>query len=360
MVQFSAPDRLTPLKTIIKAEIAETGPITVARYMDLCLAHPEHGYYRSRNPLGAAGDFVTAPEVSQMFGEMVGTWVATVWHMLGRPEFKLVELGPGRGTLMADVSRVLKSAGAVPEIWMVETSGPLRTEQATRVPGARWAERLEEIPPGPAIILANEFLDALPVRQFLCSDRGWRERLVGLRDDELIWGLSQPLSLGGLWDGGQPDDSGSHDTVGGCREVSQAADRVLAWVRSRLKASAGGALFIDYGYGEHDRPNGPTLQAVREHQRADPLSEPGEADLTWLIDFRHVAASIDASVADQGAFLAAMGIGQRAEALAKSTPSRANEIADQLGRLTAPEQMGTLFKVAGAISTGQVPPGFQE
>src|SRR5690625_3243302 len=163
--------------------------------MELCLAHPEHGYYRTRDPLGAAGDFITAPEISQMFGEMIGIWVASVWDQIGRKAFRLVELGPGRGTLMADVLRVLAQLGAAAaaEPWLVETSPALQAEQAARVKGAKWAESLGDVPEGPFILIANEFLDALPVRQFLKSPEGWRERLVGLRDGRLAWGLSEPL-----------------------------------------------------------------------------------------------------------------------------------------------------------------------
>ena len=164
---------MSPLEQIIHAEIVAGGPMSVARYMDLCLGHPEHGYYLTRDPLGGAGDFTTAPEISQMFGEMLGTWVAAVWIDAGRPDLRLVELGPGRGTLMADMLRVLGRAGATPEIWLVETSPTLRAIQARAVPDAIWAESCEEVPDGPAVIVANEFLDALPVRQFLSGPKGW-------------------------------------------------------------------------------------------------------------------------------------------------------------------------------------------
>lgn len=339
---------MTPIEAILRTEIAASGPVTVARFIDLCLGHPRHGYYHSRDPLGTSGDFTTAPEISQLFGEMLGIWVAAVWDGAGRPDFALVELGPGRGTLMLDMLRVLRRAGADPEVWFVETSPVLRAAQAERIPHARWAERAEAIPDGPAIIVANEFLDALPVRQFLCGPDGWRERLVGLREHKLVWGLSAPLPgscLEGAW-----------------REQSDAADQVLDWIAGRLRAAPGGALLVDYGYRAADRPAGPTLQALRRQVRADPLEAPGEADLTWLIDFDRVATRLpDARIAEQGAFLAALTIGRRAEALARSQPARAGEIADGLERLTAPDQMGTLFKVAGAVSPGlPMPPGFAE
>lgn len=383
---------VTPLERLIGGEIAETGPMTVARYMELCLAHPAYGYYATRDPLGAEGDFVTAPEISQMFGEMLGAWVVAVWQGMGRPDFRLVELGPGRGTLMADTLRVLRATGAAAaaELWFVETSGALRAEQARRVPGVRWATRLEEVPDGPAVVLANEFLDALPMRQFLKSAEGWRERVVGLAPpagrpaggraggpagshgrrcgdagSALCWGLSDAL----------PPISSGRDRapVGAWAEVSPAADAVVAEIARRLaggsSAAPCAALVLDYGYRAADRPAGPTLQAVRRHAPADALAAPGAADLTWLVDFDALARGLagrgargaQVALTTQGAFLARMGIGQRATALARGRPDRADAIADALERLTGADAMGTLFKVAGAISPGlPAPPGFED
>lgn len=345
---------MTALDRILRREIAETGPLTVARYMELCLSHPEHGYYTGRDPLGAPGDFVTAPEISQMFGEMIGAWVASIWQGMGCPPFRLVELGPGRGTLMADMLRVLKAAGAdrAAEIWLVETSPRLRAEQTRRVPGARHVAHLREVPEGPLILIANEFLDALPARQFLKSPEGWRERLVGLRDDQLAFGLSEPL----------PGRDAA--PVAAWAEISPAADAVTAEIARRLGTTPGAALIIDYGYRKADRPPGFTLQAVRAHARADPLATPGEADLTWLIDFDALARALGTDgaavrLSEQGALLARLGIGQRAEALARARPDRVDAIADALERLTAPDAMGTLFKAAAALSPGlAAPPGF--
>lgn len=345
---------MTPVEELLRRDIAETGPLTVARFMELCLAHPEHGYYRTRDPLGAAGDFTTAPEISQMFGEMIGIWIASVWDQMGRPAFRLIELGPGRGTLMADVFRVLAQLGAAraAEPWLIETSPTLRSEQAKRVKGAKWAELLEEVPEGPFILIANEFLDALPVRQFLKSRDGWRERLLGIRDNRLAWGLSELLP------GDDPAPAGSW------REVSPAADAVLGEIAHRLEQSSGAALIIDYGYRRADRPAGPTLQAVRAHERVDPLEHPGEADLTWLIDFDALGRRLTGATLrldEQGPFLARLGIGQRAAALAKTRPDAAKSVADALERLTAPEAMGQLFKVAAALSPRLgPPPGFEE
>lgn len=345
---------MTPVEKLIRREIAQTGPMTVARYMELCLAHPQHGYYARRDPMGAAGDFTTAPEISQMFGEMLGAWVAAVWQTMGRPAFRLVELGPGRGTLMADALRVLTAAGArdAAELWLVETSPALRAEQARQLPGARWADRLGVVPEGPFVLISNEFFDALPVRQFLKTPEGWRERLIGLAETRLAWGLSDALP-------------GSDDApVAAWHEVSTAADAVAAETARRLAAAPGAALLIDYGYRAADRPPGFTLQAVKSHARAEPLESPGEADLTWLVDFDALARALAAAGAtvrtsEQGAFLARLGIGQRAAALARARPDRADALADALERLTGAEAMGTLFKAAAAVSPGlPVPPGF--
>ncbi|MEM7212175.1 MAG: SAM-dependent methyltransferase, partial [Pseudomonadota bacterium] len=242
---------MTPLEGILSREIVQTGPISTARYMDLCLSHPQHGYYTTRDPLGTGGDFTTAPEISQMFGEMLGVWVATVWAGMGKPDFTLVELGPGRGTLMADVLRVLRPTGAAPDIWLVETSPTLRAEQARRVPEAHLVERLEDVPEGPMILLANEFFDALPVHQYLRTPQGWREQQVGLVDGKLSFGLSEPV----------PDRETPLDWL----EVSPAADNVTEQIAARLNQSPGAALIIDYGYVAKDTPPGLTLQALRNH-----------------------------------------------------------------------------------------------
>ena len=341
---------MTPLERLIAREIAQTGPISIARYMELCLSHPRHGYYATRDPLGAAGDFTTAPEISQMFGEMLGVWVATVWAGMGRPEFNLVELGPGRGTLMTDMLRVLNNSGCKPSVWLVETSPTLRAEQAKRVPDATPVAALQDVPHGPMILLANEFLDALPVHQYLRTSQGWREQQVGLSNDALAFGLSAPV----------PDRETDRDWL----EVSPMADAITAEIGQRLARHPGAALIVDYGYTATDAPPGPTLQALRKHEHVPPLRAPGECDLTWLIDFDRTQALLDAHTAtgltSQGAFLAAMGIGPRAQSLAQAVPQDADTIADALERLTAPDQMGTLFKVLAAVSPGlPPPPGFE-
>ncbi|MEM9059571.1 MAG: SAM-dependent methyltransferase [Pseudomonadota bacterium] len=342
---------MTQLSELIAREIAQTGPISVARYMELCLSHPKHGYYATRDPLGVAGDFTTAPEISQMFGEMLGVWAAAVWTSMGRPGFNLVELGPGRGTLMADMMRVLRKAGAAPQIWLIETSPALRAEQLVRVPDGNWADTLDAVPDGPAILIANEFLDALPVHQFLRSPEGWRERQVGLTDGDLAFGLSAPV----------PDREEMRDWL----EVSPIADAIVRKIGERLAAHPGAALLVDYGYTSADAPPGPTLQALRRHEQVSPLHKPGDCDITWLIDFERTRdllgrdAITDLTV--QGAFLARMSIGARAEALAKAKPEAANAVAGALERLTGPDHMGTLFKVLAARSPGlPPPPGFED
>ncbi|MEM7057658.1 MAG: SAM-dependent methyltransferase [Pseudomonadota bacterium] len=343
---------MTPLEALIRQEITATGPMTVARYMELCLTHPQHGYYVTRDPFGMAGDFITAPEVSQMFGEIVGAWTAAAWIEMGRPAFKLVELGAGRGTLMADVLRVLRRAGGSPEVWFVEVSQHLQEEQARRVSGAEWVKSLDQVPDGPAVYLANEFFDALPVRQFLCAEDGWHERVIGLQEDRLIWGLA-------------PSAGGQVGSVGDWRERAQQAHDVVNQLALRLARAPGAALICDYGYRQKDRPDGLTLQAVRRHERADPLCDPGQADLTWLIDFDvfqelYAAKGCAVRVTSQAGFLTELGIGQRAEVLANASRDKADAIADALERLTSPEQMGTLFKVLGAVSPGlELPPGFE-
>lgn len=334
----------SPLEDHLIGEIRATGPISVARYMTLCLSHPEHGYYITRDPLGTDGDFTTAPEISQMFGEMVGLWVLAAMAALPeRP--RLVELGPGRGTLMADVLRVLDRAGDRPEVWLVETSPTLAAHQRDRIAEARQVETLDAVPDGPAIVLANEFLDALPIHQFLRTPEGWRERMVGLDAQGLCWGLSEPLPGAGHG----PDD---------WAEVAPMADRVLADLGQRLTRHPGAALLIDYGYTRPERPPGPTLQAVRNHAHADPLSAPGSADLTWLVDFDRAAKAFQGptGVLTQRAFLGRMGIGHRAAQLAETHAGQAASIADALERLTAPQQMGTLFKALASTSPGLAPP----
>jgi SAM-dependent MidA family methyltransferase len=349
---------MTPLGRLIAAEIAASGPMRLDRYMGLCLGHPEHGYYVAREPFGRGGDFVTAPGVSQMFGELLGLWAAQVWMDMGRPAvLRLIELGPGRGALMADALRAGRAApgfAAAVEPWFVETSPRLRAAQALAVPAASAAPTLAAVPAGPCVILANEFFDALPIRQFVRAGGVWRERMVGLDGDGLTWGL------GGAAPGPPAPD-------GAVRETGPAAATVGVEIGRRLAAAGGAALLIDYGAEPPPTGGGDTLQAVAGHAFVDPLAAPGEADLTAHVDFAALAAALrggGAAVAPpttQGALLGALGIGLRASALARARPDRADEIAGQVRRLTHPDAMGTLFKALAAAGPGQPPPpGFGE
>ena len=290
---------VTPLEALIRRRIAAAGPMPVAEYMALCLGHPEHGYYRTRDPLGRGGDFVTAPEVSQMFGELVGLWLAAA-----APEARLwVELGPGRGTLMADALRAAGAAGLRPEVWFVETSEVLRAEQARRVPGARWAERLEDVPEAPAAIVANEFFDALPVRQAVRAGGVWRERVVGLADGRLVFGLG----------GAVPGPAAPEGAV---REWSPAGEAAAGEIGRRLAGAGGAALVVDYGAEAPEAGGGDTLQALAGGAFADPLAAPGAADLTAHVDFGALARAAEAAGARawpplaQGVFLERLEIGR--------------------------------------------------
>jgi NADH dehydrogenase [ubiquinone] 1 alpha subcomplex assembly factor 7 len=336
---------MTPLEAEIRRIIAADGPMQVARYMELCLGHPRHGYYTTRDPLGAAGDFVTAPEVSQMFGELIGAWAATVWRQMGSPAgVKLIELGPGRGTLMADA---LRAARALPgfldatTVHLVETSPALRARQQARLESAptHWHDRIEDVPDGPCIAIANEFVDALPVDQLVCDRDGWHLRMVGVVADRLAYVVApDPLR--------HPVDV---DAVpGAIQELRH--DAPVALLAQRIARHGGAALIIDYGHGA--TATGDTLQAVRAHQFADPLADPGEADLTTQVDFAALARTAQRAGAatsgplGQGEFLRRLGIAERAARLkASATAEQAAEIDAALTRLTAADQMGELFKV---------------
>jgi SAM-dependent MidA family methyltransferase len=342
---------VTPLGREIRDLIAVEGPITVERYMALALGHPTLGYYMTRDPLGAAGDFTTSPEISQMFGELVGLWAVETWSLMGCPsQLRLVELGPGRGTLMADTlraSRVMPGFTNAVAVHLVETSPVLREAQARALKNSgaaiSWHSRLDEIPSGPAIVIANEFFDALPIRQFVRGERGWYERVIGLDGDgQFRFGVA-PDPLPRLNAAGNPGD---------ILEVNEAGLTFAHDLASRLVRQGGAALIIDYG---HLRSGpGDTLQAVCRHAFADPLAEPGLADLTAHVDFAALArvagdtgASLHGPVL-QGGFLRALGIEARAERLKRSaTPGQAEAVEAALQRLTGPGPggMGELFKV---------------
>jgi len=339
----------------LKAEIAEKGPLRLDAYMSQCLGDPDHGYYMTGDPLGKEGDFVTAPEVSQMFGELLGLWAATVWHQMGEPgSFNLVELGPGRGTLMADF---LRAASGMPgfieaaDIHMVEMSPMLSKRQrlvfTTVDHSPTWHEQLQSVPAGPSLIIANEFFDALPIRQLEKTPVGWRDRAIGLdADGGFVWTT--------LADD-QAAPAGFEDApAGSLLEINNAADVVMREIAERLSADGGAALTIDYGYTE--TALGDTFQAVRNHEYADPLDHPGDADLTAHVNFQRLAeaaAEAGASVlgpVTQGLFLRRLGIEVRAEQLMQTESRRQKyEIHTGLHRLIDDDQMGSLFKALAVL-----------
>ena len=345
---------MTALLDELKRMIALEGPISVERYMALCLGHPVHGYYATRDPFGASGDFTTAPEIGQMFGELIGLWAAEVWRIMGAPRpVRLIELGPGRGTLMSDLLRAVRLVPGfrdAADVHLIETSPVLRARQRETLSAGdgpiAWHPRLSEVPPGPAIVIANEFLDALPVRQFVRTERGWHERLVGLDDGNLVYGLAAEPNAR-LTAGGKAGD---------ILEWPGAALDLTQDIAKRIVAQGGAALLIDYGYS--GPAFGDTLQAVKRHAFTDPLGEPGEADLTVHVDFARIAATardcgaVAHGPIPQGDFLRSLGIEARASALqARATGAQTAEIESALHRLTsgAPNAMGSLFKVLAII-----------
>jgi SAM-dependent MidA family methyltransferase len=294
-------------------------------------------YYATRDPLGAAGDFTTAPEISQMFGELVGAALTDCWVRAGSPGNAVyAELGPGRGTLAADALRVMRQAGFAGEVHLVETSPSLRGAQAHLAPDANWHDEIAELPAAPLLLVANEFLDALPVRQTV---DGVERRVT--------------VAAGGL----------AFDRDGEIVETSPARDEAVAAIGHHLAKHGGVALIIDYGHGQ--TATGDTLQAVRGHGYAPVLADPGEQDLTAHVDFEAVAKAAATagaevtSLAQQGPWLERLGIAARAAALATAHPDRAEEIAQAQHRLCDPEQMGALFKLLAVRAAGwPVPAGF--
>lgn len=327
--------------------IESFGPIPVARFMGESNAH----YYAARDPLGAAGDFVTAPEISQMFGELIGLWLADVWVRRGQPAAALyAELGAGRGTLAVDALRAMGTAGLHPRIQLVESSPALRALQAAALPAARFHPDLADMPEdGPLLLVANEFLDALPVRQLVLTPQGWRERVVALEGGSFVFAAGPSDMTGAAAE--LPADL----PEGTIAETCPAAAAIVEEIVHRLVRQGGAALLLDYG---HLAPRtGPTLQAVRAHRKVDPLAHPGEADLTARVDFDALAAiarraGCRVQTADQGAWLEAMGIGLRAATLAKAMPDEAEAVEAARRRLVNPDEMGTLFKVLALTAPG--------
>jgi SAM-dependent MidA family methyltransferase len=330
-----------PLAERLARMIAASGPIPVSVFMAEANAH----YYASRDPFGAAGDFTTAPEISQMFGELVGLCLADLWDRAGRPpDAAYVELGPGRGTLAADALRAMRAAGLAPRVHFVETSPVLRAAQAERLPDAEWHGDVATLPTdAPLLVAANEFFDALPVRQLVATKRGWHERLVAHTEAGFV-PVPGPLIPAPL----APAETGT------VVETSPASLGIVRALAQRIAAQGGAALIVDYGHVRSAA--GETLQAVSGHAFADPWQEPGSRDLTAHVDFEALGRAAGAEgvrVAgprSQGEWLEAMGIGVRAQALAGAAPERTAEIEAARDRLVAPEQMGALFKALAFVA----------
>lgn len=355
------------LKERLAREIALTGPMTVADFMTRCLHDPQDGYYATRPAIGATGDFITAPMISQMFGELIGLWAIELWRRLGAPErVRLVEVGPGDGTLMADA---LRAARLDPEflqavdLILIEPSAPLRAAQARMLADSdvhpRWVSALDRVETdAPVILIANEVLDCLPARQFVRTEGGWAERRVGVTDDgQLQFGLVK--ITGGFK---RPEYDVEPGQTVEISEQQAAFGRDLATL---IKAASGAALLIDYGRAKAEA--GDTLQALRRHAKVDPLADPGEADLTQWADFPTVLEAAVHAGADvtgclgQGEFLHLLGIEARADRLKSGRPDAAPVIDRQLARLTADDQMGTLFKACAIFSPRTlVVPGFED
>jgi SAM-dependent MidA family methyltransferase len=347
----------SPLQLEIKKLIKSSGPMPVWRYMQLCLTHPEHGYYVSRDPLGREGDFTTAPEVSQMFGELLGLWAASVWKAIGSPPvLRLVELGPGRGTMMADALRALRVLPPLYQsvsVHLVEINPVLRDKQEETLFGVRnitWHDSIDEIPEGPAIILANEYFDVLPIHQAVRRESGWHERVVELDD------------AGKLIFGSAPEPIPRFEVLLPPLVRAAPVGAVFEWrpdleimkLATRVRDQDGAALIIDYGHLRSDA--GDTFQAVARHSFTDPLSAPGQADVTAHVDFQALARAAEDLGArvhgpvTQGEFLKRLGIETRAVTLmAKATHEVSEDISGALKRLTDSGRggMGEMFKVLG-------------
>jgi len=345
-----------PLETLIRNQIAKTGPMPVSRYMQMCLTHPQHGYYLKRDPLGRDGDFITAPEVSQMFGELVGLWAASVWNAMGMPEqVMFIELGPGRGTMMADALRAIRILPAFHQaisVHLVEASPTLRERQRIKLSDAahvEWYGSIDEVPEGPAIILANEYFDALPIHQAVKRETGWHERVIEVDDEIFAYGVAkEPMPR--------------FDVLLPPHVRAAPNGAIFEWrpnneimtISRRIRDQGGAALIIDYGHTRSDA--GDTFQAVAKHAFANPLQHPGDADVTAHVDFQALARAAEDIGArshgpvEQGAFLNRLGIETRAQTLMKNASAEQSAIiSSALKRLTGSgkEGMGSLFKVLG-------------
>jgi NADH dehydrogenase [ubiquinone] 1 alpha subcomplex assembly factor 7 len=350
---------LNDLKSILLRQINQTGPMSIADYMNQCLLHPKHGYYAKQDPFGNYGDFTTAPEISQMFGELIGLWVAQVWMDQDCPRANLVELGPGRGTLMRDIcraTRVVPGFSDAVTIHLLEASPTLRKvqHQTLHDQTINWIDDLDALPDATTYVIANEFFDALPIQQFQRTQRGWREKMVGATQGQLTFGMSAEYPLSRIPN--RMADTRPGDVVEICNDAVNIAGRI-----SGLLKDKGAALAIDYGSA---KSLGDTFQALHDHKPCDPLDMPGDADLTGHVDFGAVRDAATGLLAmrltPQGRFLERLGISDRAQKLAHSLTGKAvtSHIAAHR-RLTHPDEMGSLFKVLCLYPKGVAqPPGF--
>ncbi len=365
---------MNPLEVEIRARIESEGPLSIADYMMLCLTHPEYGYYTTGHPVGgrasaerSGGDFITAPEISQMFGEMIGVWCMEVWQALGEPNpFSLVELGPGRGTLMRDLLRIATALpGFLPaaDIHLVEISPTLSEQQSLLLSQAQitWISDIAALPDQPAIIIGNEFLDALPFHQWVKAGNLWHERAVGLIESQLAFTTRAATLSPSILPGKHQDEA-----VGTIFETAPAREAVIARIADLLVRQKGAALFIDYG---HREPGfGDTFQALKDHAYANPLEAPGAADLTSHVDFAALATvareagCVVPPMTTQGEFLLTLGLLERAGNLGSGRESSIQRQLEQaVERLAGPDQMGTLFKAmafGAPASLGERWPGF--
>ena len=361
---------MTPLGARLAQRIAQSGPIPVAAYMAAALSDPEFGYYARRMPLGSDGDFVTAPDISQMFGELIGLWCVDLFEQLGSPgALRLIELGPGRGTLMLDLWRAVSIRPEfqnAARIRLVELNPTLRELQKTALKdvAVEWHETFADAAKSdraaPLIVIANEFLDALPVHQLVKTGSGWRERMVGFDPAGQAFffvAAAEPTPVcadipPALYDA----------PPGSIFEIGLEARALMEQIAAELAASRGAALIVDYGHGE--RTIGDTMQAVRGHRYHDALADPGLADITAHVDFAALIQAAEAKdvrcrgPATQGEFLRRLGIAQRAERLGQSRPDRAEEISAALHRLIDGDKMGTLFKALAVADPSLSPAGF--
>lgn len=355
---------MTPLEELVRERIGRSGPIAIEELVASAQLHPQHGYYATRDPFGAAGDFTTAPEISQIFGELIGAWAAVVWEQMGRPNrVLLAEAGPGRGTLMADACRALEPVSDIlryAEIHLIEKSPAMRRVQEKTLLhlSPRWHDAFAGLPEAPLVLIANEYLDCFPPKQLVRTPRGWAERQVGLEAGRLALLPGQPAREHADLVPVHLRDS----PAGTVFEAHTALEQAMSPVADHLARHGGAALFVDYG---HDQPSvGDTLQAVRNHRPVDPLVDLGECDITAHVDFSAIARGLGGhgnlvhGPVTQRQFLRSLGIEARTGMLARSAPRQRqqDDIRAATARLIDSAGMGTLFKVIAATASGMPPP----